>query len=141
MTFDRHEANPDFSRLISQENVQRAQFVTAASGFPGLDRPIIKMLKNVLERGRDEGVFVREIDALDVHMLISSFCFFRINNRYTFAASFGRNLRRTKNEGQTYRDMIGDVVVDVPHHTQKGLTLALRERSVVACRGLVELLL
>jgi len=39
LTFDRHEANPDFSRLISQENVQRAQFVTAASGFPGWTVP------------------------------------------------------------------------------------------------------
>lgn len=50
LTFDRHEANPDFSRLISQENVQRAQFVSAASGFPGLDRPIVKMLDHALER-------------------------------------------------------------------------------------------
>jgi TetR/AcrR family transcriptional regulator len=111
LTFDRHEANPNFSRLVSHENVQQARFVTAASGFPGLERPGIKMLEQVLERGRADGVFQREIDALDVHMLISSFCFFRINNRYTFAANFGRNLvepsRRT-----TYRQMIGDVVVD-----------------------------
>ena len=92
LTFDRHEANPNFSRLVSQENVQRAQFVTKASGFPGLERPIIQILETVLERGRAEGVFVRDIDALDVHMLISSFCFFRINNRFTFAANFGRNL-------------------------------------------------
>jgi TetR/AcrR family transcriptional regulator len=111
LTFDRHEANPNFSRLVSQENVQRGQFVAKASGFPGLERPIIKILETVLERGRAEGVFVRDIDALDVHMLISSFCFFRINNRFTFAANFGRNLvdpaRRTM-----YREMIGDVVVD-----------------------------
>ncbi|MFZ1061946.1 MAG: TetR/AcrR family transcriptional regulator [Acidimicrobiales bacterium] len=110
-TFDRHEANPNFSRLISQENVQKAQFVTAASGFPGLDRPIIKMLHEVLERGTEEGVFVRQIDVLDLHMLISSFCFFRVNNRYTFAASFGRNLMDPDRRSM-YRQMIGDVVVD-----------------------------
>jgi len=100
------EASVDVEHLV-----QRAQFVSAASGFPGLDRPIVKMLDHALERGREQGVFVRDIDALDLHMLISSFCFFRINNRYTFAASFGRNLvepeRRTR-----YREMIGDVVVD-----------------------------
>lgn len=111
LTFDRHEANPNFSRLISQENVQRAQFVTKASGFPGVERPIIRILENVLERGRSEGVFVRDIDALDVHMLISSFCFFRINNRFTFAASFGRDLVEPKRR-EMYRGMIGDVVVD-----------------------------
>ena len=111
LTFDRHEANPNFSRLISQENVQRGQFVTKASGFPRLERPIIKILEQVLERGRAEGVFVRDIDALDVHMLISSFCFFRINNRFTFAASFGRNLVEPDRRAM-YREMIGDVVVD-----------------------------
>lgn len=110
-TFDRHEANPNFSRLVSHENVQRARFVTAAKGFPGLDRPGIKILKQVLERGRNEGVFRRDVDALDMHMLISSFCFFRINNRYTFAANFGRNLVEPRRRSG-YRRMIGDVVVD-----------------------------
>jgi len=110
-TFDRHEANPTFSRLVSHENVQKAQFVTAASGFPGLDRPIIKMFGQVLERGRADGVFKRDIDAVDLHMLISSFCFFRINNRYTFAANFGRNLVQ-KSRRPMYRQMIGDVVVE-----------------------------
>jgi AcrR family transcriptional regulator len=111
LTFDRHEANPNFSRLISQENVQRAQFVTKASGFPGLERPSILILESVLERGKAEGVFVRDIDVLDVHMLISSFCFFRINNRFTFAASFGRNLV-DPGRREMYREMIADVVVD-----------------------------
>lgn len=110
-TFDRHEANPTFSRLVSHENVQKAQFVTAASGFAGLDRPIIKMFGQVLERGRADGVFKRDIDAVDLHMLISSFCFFRINNRYTFAANFGRNLVQ-KSRRPMYRQMIGDVVVE-----------------------------
>ena len=110
LTFDRHEANPNFSRLVSHENMQRAKFITAGGGFPGLDRPVIKMLQQALEQGRIEGVFRRDIDVFDVHMLISSFCFFRINNQYTFSANFGRNLvepsRRTM-----YRQLIGDVVV------------------------------
>ena len=119
-TFDRHEANPTFSRLVSHENVQKAQFVTAASGFPGLDRPIIKMFGQVLERGRADGVFKRDIDAVDLHMLISSFCFFRINNRYTFAANFGRNLVQ-KSRRPMYRQMIGDVVVE--YLTSSGLEM------------------
>jgi AcrR family transcriptional regulator len=110
LTFDRHEANPTFSRLVSLENMHRAQYITAASGFPGLDRPVIKMLQQVLERGEAEGVFKRDIDVFDVHMLISSFCFFRINNHYTFAANFGRDLVEPSRR-EKYRQMIGDVVV------------------------------
>jgi TetR/AcrR family transcriptional regulator len=110
LTFDRHEANPNFSRLVSHENMQRAQFITAGGGFPGLDRPVIKMLQQALEQGRLEGVFRRDIDVFDVHMLISSFCFFRINNQYTFAANFGRNLVEPSRRSM-YRQMIGDVVI------------------------------
>jgi AcrR family transcriptional regulator len=110
LTFDRHEANPTFSRLVSLENMHRAQYITAASGFPGLDRPVIKMLQQALERGEAEGVFKRDIDVFDVHMLISSFCFFRINNHYTFAANFGRDLIEPDRR-EYYRQMIGDVVV------------------------------
>lgn len=110
LTFDRHEANPSFSRLVSHENMERAQFIKADGGFPGLDRPVIKMLQRALEQGRFEGVFRRDIDVFDVHMLISSFCFFRINNQYTFAANFGRNLVESSRRSM-YRQMIGDVVV------------------------------
>ena len=53
---------------------------------------MIKMLRRSSSSGRAEGVFRRDIDVFDMHMLISSFCFFRINNQYTFAANFGRNL-------------------------------------------------
>jgi TetR/AcrR family transcriptional regulator len=110
LTFDRHEANPNFSRLVSHENMQRAKFITAGGGFPGLDRPVIKMLQYALEQGRSSGVFRRDIDVFDVHMLISSFCFFRINNQYTFRANFGRNLVEPARRAM-YRQMIGDVVV------------------------------
>jgi len=110
LTFDRHEANPSFSRLVSHENTHRAQFLAAGGGFPGLDRPVIKMLQQALEQGRDQGVIRRDIDVFDVHMLISSFCFFRINNQYTFQANFGRNLVEPSRRAM-YRQMIGDVVV------------------------------
>jgi TetR/AcrR family transcriptional regulator len=110
LTFDRHEANPNFSRLVSHENMQRAQFIDAANGFPGLDRPVIKLLRHALARGRAEGLFQRDIDEFDLHMMISSFCFFRINNHYTFAANFGRDLVEPARR-ECYRQMIGDIVV------------------------------
>ena len=49
LTFDRHEANPNFSRLVSHENMQQRPVRTAASGFPGLERPVIRMLEKVLD--------------------------------------------------------------------------------------------
>jgi Tetracyclin repressor-like, C-terminal domain len=31
-------------------------------------------------------------DPVDVHLLIGSFCFFRVSNRFTFSTLFGRDL-------------------------------------------------
>jgi len=38
------------------------------------------------------GSFRRGLDPLDVHLLISSFRFYRVSNRYTLRAIFGRDL-------------------------------------------------
>ena len=50
-------------------------------------------LSAVLERGEQEGVFRAGVDPLDLHMLISGFCFYRVSNRHTLGAIFGRDLR------------------------------------------------
>ena len=50
------------------------------------------MLRDVLDRGKRDRVFRRDVDPVDVHLLISSFCFFRVSNRFTFRTLFGRDL-------------------------------------------------
>ena len=68
------------------------------------------MISRILDAGRAEGVFTAPADALDVHMLISSFCVFRIANRYTFRALFGRDLT-DQAQRAAQRQMLGDLVV------------------------------
>ena len=60
--------------------------------------------------GREQGRFTHEVDALDVHMLISSYCVFRVANRHTFKTIFGRDLADPALRGH-YRTMLGDLVV------------------------------
>ena len=43
-------------------------------------------------------------------MMISAFCFFRMANRHTFGAIFGRDLVDPKARDH-YRTMVGDMVV------------------------------
>ena len=68
------------------------------------------MIDTILVRGRDAGIFTRDVDALDVHMVISSFCVFRIANRHTFGTLFGRDLVAADRRDH-YRRMLGDLVV------------------------------
>src|SRR3954463_11433724 len=111
LTFDHHEANPDFIRLVSIENVHRAEHIAKFSSFAHLNSPAIELIGGILERGRADGIFRRDVDAIDVHMLISSFCFFRVANRHTFGAIFDRDLLDAKRRDH-YRAMLGDIVVD-----------------------------
>jgi AcrR family transcriptional regulator len=109
VTFDHHEAHPAFIQLVGVENAQQAKHMAHVARLVDLNSSAVAVLHGVLERGRAGGVFRADVDALDVHMMISSFCFFRVANRHTFGALFDRDLldpaRRTH-----YRTMLGDLV-------------------------------
>jgi hypothetical protein len=92
LTFDYDESHPDFIRLVSIENIHRAKHIKGSAAFRSLNNSVIDVLRDILDRGQRQGVFRGTVDAIDVHMLISSFCFFRISNQYTFGFAFGRDL-------------------------------------------------
>jgi AcrR family transcriptional regulator len=110
LTFDHHDAHPDFIRLVSIENTHEAVHLATLPTLHELRAPTIEMISRILDAGRAEGVFTAPADALDVHMLISSFCVFRIANRYTFRALFGRDLT-DQAQRAAQRQMLGDLVV------------------------------
>jgi AcrR family transcriptional regulator len=110
LTFDHHEAHPDFIRLVSIENIHHAEHIAGRDDFAGQNSPAIELIEAILERGRREGAFTRSVDAVDLHMIISSFCVFRVANRHTFGAIFSRDLTDPAlRDG--YRQMLGDLVV------------------------------
>ncbi len=111
LTFDHHESHPDFVRLVMIENIHRAEHLEESESIANLNMPAIEIIGRILERGRAEGAFHRSADAIDVHMLISSFCIFRVANRHTFGALFGRDLMAPEQRAH-YRAMLADMVVD-----------------------------
>jgi AcrR family transcriptional regulator len=111
LTFDHHEAHPDFIRLVSIENIHRAEHIRKSSVLARLNTRAVDLIARILAAGRAQGVFLRDdVDALDVHMLISAFCLFRIANQYTFGAIFGRDLTDRERRDH-YRTLLGDSVV------------------------------
>lgn len=111
LTFDHHDSHPDFIKLVSIENIERAEHIAKSSVLASLNTTAIALIARILEAGQREGVFQRKVDALDVHMLISAYCVFRVANRHTFGAIFGRDLAAPERR-RHYRQMIGDLVVD-----------------------------
>ncbi|MBV9820398.1 MAG: TetR/AcrR family transcriptional regulator [Solirubrobacterales bacterium] len=110
LTFDYHQANPDFARLVSIENIHGAKHLRSSAAFARLNSPVIELISQILDRGRAAEIFVRPVDAIDLHMMISAFCVFRIANHHTFGQLFGRDLTSPA-RGDHYRRMLCDMVV------------------------------
>ena len=113
LTFDHHHAHPDFIRLVSIENIHRAEHLRTSEVLANLGTPAIDLITRILAAGRAGGDFVTTDDgpdAVDVHMMISSFCVFHLANQHTFSALFNRDLAAEEHRAR-YRRMIGDLVV------------------------------
>ncbi|HEX2705034.1 MAG TPA: hypothetical protein VHM65_04690, partial [Candidatus Lustribacter sp.] len=55
----------------------------------GLNLPIITMIEGLLERGRSSGELHREVEAIELHLMMSALALFRITNAPTIEATFG----------------------------------------------------
>jgi Tetracyclin repressor-like, C-terminal domain len=75
-----------------------------------LGQPATSLLDQILAQGREQGVFRDDVDALDVHIVISSYCVFQVANRYTFGYLFDIDFTEQQTHAHLRR-MLGDVVV------------------------------
>jgi AcrR family transcriptional regulator len=110
VTFDHHGSHPEFIRLVSIENIHNAEHVKELVDMVDLGGSVVSLLDGILRRGRAQGVFRSDIDAIDAHMMISAFCVFRVANRHTFGTIFGRDLVDPSRHDH-YRTMCGDMIV------------------------------
>src|SRR5438067_1721835 len=110
LTFDHHERHPEFLRLVAIENIHRAEHIKRSSVLTSINTRAVDLIARILRRGREQAAMRRDVDPLDVHMLISAFCVFRVGNRHTFQAIFGRDLGQ-RSRRPHYRRMLGDIVV------------------------------
>ncbi|WP_265532974.1 TetR/AcrR family transcriptional regulator [Pseudomonas saponiphila] len=109
-TFDHHDRNVDFVRIVSIENIHKAEYVKQSGVIKAMNNTILHALGEILERGVQDGVFRSGLDPLDVHLLISSFCFYRVSNRHTFGEIFQIDLPDEAIK-QRHRDMICESVL------------------------------
>lgn len=109
-TFDYQEANPDFIRLVSIENIHHGRYVAQSQTIRALNATVVETLARVLERGERQGAFRPGMDPVDLHMLISAFCFFRVANRHTFGTLFGQDLSDPERQAR-HKQLIVDAVL------------------------------
>jgi AcrR family transcriptional regulator len=88
-TFEYHDANPHLARLFIAENGQGAAHLRASERQASLNRPIIGLIEDLLERGRASGVILRDVQAIDLHLMMVGLALYRITNTDTVEAIFG----------------------------------------------------
>ena len=91
-SIDHHEERPDFVRLVCIENIHYARYLKSSESIRSLNVSVIEALADIVARGRAMGVFTRDVQIIDLHLLISAVSFHRVGNRQTFGALFGLDL-------------------------------------------------
>ena len=109
-TFDYHAQHPEFVRLVMNENIHFGAHIGAVPGIKERNRSVIAALQAILDKGVKEGHFRKGLDPVELHMLVSSLCFYNVSNRYTFAANFGVDMGLPK-VARRRREVITEVIL------------------------------
>ncbi|MCR2794101.1 TetR family transcriptional regulator [Microbacterium sp. zg.Y625] len=109
-TYDHHTTHEAFIKLVSIENIHQAQHLRRSETILRENATAITLLEEVIERGVDAGLFRSDVDAVDVHMMISAYACFHVANRHTFAAIFDRDMLAPALQ-EPHRRLIGDMIV------------------------------
>lgn len=95
-TFDHHNKNKDFIRLVMIENIHHAKYLAQSSSIQELNLGAIDAVSRLLERGARTGTFRAGLDPVELHWKISALCFFNVANRATFSRIFKLDLDSRK---------------------------------------------
>ncbi|MCZ4353935.1 TetR/AcrR family transcriptional regulator [Roseovarius aestuarii] len=91
-SFDFLSENPDFVRILSDENVHGGAHLTQGGNVGAMNRPVLDLLGETLERGVADGVFRRGLDPLHVYLSFAGMAFFYFSNNHTLSRAFDRDL-------------------------------------------------
>ena len=91
-TFDHHNSNEPFIRLVMIENIHHGEYLSRSKAIQALNVTAIDTISRLYERGVKSGVFRPGLDPIDLHWQISALCFFNVSNRATFSKIFSRDL-------------------------------------------------
>lgn len=91
-TFDHFAANPWFLRLLANENLHRAAYVSQMPEVQEMTSPIIGQLRSVLEAGEAQGIFRKGVDPIQLYMSIIGLSYFFFSNIHTLSVIFANPL-------------------------------------------------
>ena len=105
-TYDHHQGNEDFIRLVMSENVQRGEYLAQSQEIQKLNGSALQTVQEVYDRGVQQGTFKKGLTPLEIHSAISALTFFNVSNRHTFGLIFkgksSQGKAQTLNKSQVF---------------------------------------
>ena len=95
-TWKHYLAHPEFLTLLNSENLHRARHLKQSKRIREMNSPLVQMLADVLERGRQGGVFRGGVDPVQLYISIAGLAYFYLSNNPTLSTIFGRDLMSQK---------------------------------------------
>jgi AcrR family transcriptional regulator len=87
-TYDHHQSNEEFIRLVMSENVQRGEYLAQSKEIQKLNGSALQTIQDLYTRGLKKGVFKKNLTPLEIHSAISALTFFNVSNQHTFGLIF-----------------------------------------------------
>jgi AcrR family transcriptional regulator len=92
-TFDHLSSHPEFIGLVRSENQLGSKGVLGRSRLvPSLTAPLLVVIEDLLERGRREGVFRKDVDAVQFFVTLQALGVVHLANRSTLSAILSTDL-------------------------------------------------
>ena len=91
-TWDYYLKNPEFLTLVNSENLHRAKHLKKSEVVKVYSRKFVSMVKTILDRGVEAGVFRAGVDPVQLNITIAAIGYYYLTNRFTGSIVFERDL-------------------------------------------------
>jgi len=91
-TFDYHANQPDFVRLVMDENIHYARHIEKSERVQAVNLTALSTIRAIYDRGVGEGAFRAGLEPIEIHLTISALSFYNVSNRATIHALFGHDM-------------------------------------------------
>lgn len=89
--FDFLQSNSNFVNILMWENLNKGKHLKELENSV-IERKTIKHFINIIEKGKNDGIFSKEIDSYQVVISMITTCFANFSNQYTLSKLFHTDL-------------------------------------------------
>lgn len=111
VTFQYFIDHSEIISLLNTENLYKAIHIKQSKRILNMYNPILDLIKDLLRRGTEAGIYRTDVDAVDLYISILALGYYYLSNRYTLSSIFNIDLAHPDRMLQRH-DHIADMVID-----------------------------